>query len=151
MGRLILISLLLTVAAPVRAQDGQAVPYLIVAEGSRSGIHRLLTQVVRDGTTWEALWRRHAAGRNLPPPPVDFSRRMVLAVFAGDSEARAVKITRILRQSGGIVVWYRLDGIRPLPDGPRQTSTPFQIVSVRAMPLPVEFKPVKSFPPTVAP
>jgi PrcB C-terminal len=71
-----------------------------VEAAQMSGIDRPAQRVVRIQPEWEVLWREHArAGR--PAPPVDFSSRMVLAVFLGS------------RPTGGYsvaIIGTRLDG-----------------------------------------
>ncbi|MCX5789009.1 MAG: hypothetical protein NTX64_10960 [Elusimicrobia bacterium] len=53
--------------------------------GSASGIQQPRRIVVQDEKTWKALWAEHARGTDEEnkPPRVDFSREMVVAVFAG--------------------------------------------------------------------
>lgn len=143
---IVLLIIVGSLAAPVWAQGGRPVSYVTVAAGQTSGIRQPLLQVVRDQDAWEALWRRHAGGRSLPAPAVDFSRQMVVAVFAGESEAQKVSITRIVEEQGRLVVWYGLGEMRPLPDGPAQMAAPFHIVRLARSPLTVEFRRVKQFP-----
>lgn len=54
-----------------------------LARGDGSGISEPRRVVVRDEQAWRRLWVEHA-GAAEAPPAVDFSSRMVAAVFAGD-------------------------------------------------------------------
>lgn len=56
-----------------------------LTQGWQSGIEARREVVVRDAGSFRALWAGHVAGRSPPPPlpAVDFSRELVVAVFAG--------------------------------------------------------------------
>jgi len=152
MARVMLLFFLVSVlGAPVWAQDTRSVPYVTVAAGHVSRIRQPMTRVVRDREAWLALWRQHAGRSNLPAPEVDFTRQMVVAVFAGRSEARKVAVTRIVMEHGRLVVWWGLSDMRPLPDGPTAMASPFHIVRLSPSPLAVEFRRVKTFPVVVPP
>lgn len=53
-----------------------------IAQGDASRITQMRRSVARTDTEWRTLWSEHA-GRNTEPPPVDFSTRMVIALFQG--------------------------------------------------------------------
>jgi hypothetical protein len=61
----------------------------------------------RTAGEWDAVWKRHAPGR--PQPQVDFSREMVVGVFAGsrNSAGYSVDIVSAQDQQGTLVVRYR--------------------------------------------
>jgi hypothetical protein len=148
MSRLTWIVLIVVAAeSAVWAQDSRAMPFNTIAAGEISGIKQPLTRVVRNREAWLSLWRRHAGGR---APAVDFSRHIVIAVFAGESEARKVTIAKVIREPRRIVVRYTVGGMRPLPDGPAMTASPFHIVRLARSPLHVGFQRTKTFP-VVAP
>ncbi|KFI05547.1 hypothetical protein JN27_20910 [Massilia sp. BSC265] len=48
----------------------------------RTGIHAPRNVVVRDEAAWTALWSEHA-GKDVPLPKIDFSKKMVVGVFRG--------------------------------------------------------------------
>jgi uncharacterized membrane protein len=58
-------------------------PLATVARGESSGIVDSQRAIVRDAGQWRALWAAHA-GPATPAPDVDFTSRMVAAVFAGE-------------------------------------------------------------------
>jgi uncharacterized membrane protein len=53
-----------------------------IARGDASHITQMRRSVAHTETEWRTLWSEHA-GRNTEPPPVDFSTRMVVALFQG--------------------------------------------------------------------
>jgi hypothetical protein len=72
-------------AAP-RAQASRT-----LAEGSLSAIGRPLRQVVRTQAEWAKLWKAHGRGEEAPPK-VDWSKEMVVAVFAGSRPTGGYKV-----------------------------------------------------------
>jgi hypothetical protein len=53
-----------------------------------SAIAEKRTVVIKDTAAWNTLWQEHTGpSRTAPLPPVDFSQRMVLAVFLGRESA----------------------------------------------------------------
>lgn len=133
-------------ASAAWAQESRSVPYSTITAGQNSEIKEPVTRVVRDRAAWLSLWRRHVDGSARPAPAVDFSRHMVIAVFAGESEARKVTIASITREPGRLVVRFASGGERPLPDGPAPLASPFHMVWLTRSPLPVEFLRLKRFP-----
>lgn len=133
---------------PFVALADQAVTFSTILSGIRSGIHAQMQVVIRTPTEWNALWQRHAAGLATTAgiPKVDFSRDMVIAVFAGDAPvATQVSIVRIIQQQDQLVVLVRIAEMQP---GPAQTDTtiasPFQVVRLARSNLPVVFRPAKT-------
>src|SRR5437870_4264409 len=72
--------------APAAAQvpSGVPLPFVTLAAGTTSSIRTPRRVVVRDEAEWRALWRRHDDPAGGAAPPVDFSRDMVVGVFAGE-------------------------------------------------------------------
>jgi hypothetical protein len=127
-------------------EPSSTVPFTVVETGSTSGIREPRQTVVYDVATWTALWRAHA-GAGKPVPAVDFGREMVIAVFAGESAARTVAISRIAREASGLVVWYVQRDTGPQSDGQGVgRGAPFQIVRLARLPGPVRFTRVKTPP-----
>lgn len=127
--------------------QGPSVPFTTVLAGTTSRIAEPATVVVRDKASWMALWRRHT-GADHGAPAIDFSRDMVVAVFGGTStEVTTASIARITREPSGLVVWYSVQAIRPLPPGELGSArTPFHIVKLARSPLPVAFSFLKTQP-----
>jgi hypothetical protein len=65
---------------------GTTVAYETVARDNLSGVTARQTLVIRDQAAWDKLWSQHTAGRTPVPaaPKVDFTRKMLVGVFAGE-------------------------------------------------------------------
>lgn len=137
-----------TAAGNAASPGDSPVPMRTLAWGTTSGMREPLEVVVRDASAWQALWRRHAGASGVPE--VDFQREMVVAVFAGAAGTRrTVRITRVDRAGGRLVVLYVLQETRPLPPGEGVPgSAAYHIVAVPRSPLPVVFQRAKT-PPVV--
>lgn len=136
---------------PAGAADlpqGPSVPFKTVIAGTTSHITEPTSVVVRDRAAWIALWRRHTGSDRGAPPPVEFARDMLVAVFGGAStEATTAGIARITREPIGLVVWYSVQATRPLPPGDLGTlRAPFHIVRLAQSTLPVTFSFLKTQP-----
>jgi hypothetical protein len=77
-----------------------------VAKGEQSGIESPTQVLARTVEEWTALWRRHAGDRE--PPPVDFSREMVVGVFMGTrpNAGFSIRIVTSMEVKGVLVVRY---------------------------------------------
>lgn len=66
-------------------QSGTSLAYRVLDAASNSGVDTAQNVVIKDSNAWAGWWAQHT--RNLSPAPalpaVDFSRKMVVAVFAG--------------------------------------------------------------------
>lgn len=128
---------------PAGASDfpqGPSVPFKTVIAGTTSHITEPATIVVRDKAAWVALWRRHTGSDHGAPPPVDFARDMVAAVFGGTStEPTSAGIARITHEPTGLVIWYAVQVRRPGPPGESTPRSPFHIVKLARSTLPVAF------------
>lgn len=114
-----------------------------VAEDAFSGVHDAKAVVVRDADAWAALWAAHASGRSPAPvmPQVDFSTRMVVAVFAGQtgSACRQVRIDKIGAAAGKIVVSYEERDLQTLAICTQAASSPMIAVTLARSSAVVEF------------
>ena len=102
-----------------------------IAVGDGSGIVSPRQTIVRDAVEWRALWAAHA-GPEAVSPPVDFSTRIVAAVFAGErpSPGYGIAITGT-RPKGGtleLVVEERRPAAGAM--AAQMIVTPFHIVSM---------------------
>ena len=72
----------------------------------RSLVAKEANHVVRERAAWESLWRSHAGDAALPE--VDFSRKMVIAVFLGTKPdgCHSTDITSIIRFDGKLLVTH---------------------------------------------
>lgn len=117
-------------------------------QGVKSGVREELRLVLRDPHEWQELWRRHTAGQFSPSPPpvVDFTREMVIAVFLGEKttagytvevvEARMLEDTLHVR----VKVASPPPGVFLLP----VLTQPFHIVKVRRYDGPVAFTTIET-------
>jgi hypothetical protein len=89
-------------------QGGTATPsFRSLEKGTQSFVDSPVQVTARTPGEWDAVWKRHAPGR--PAPQVDFSREMVVGVFAGsrNSAGYSVEIVSAEDQQGTLVVRYR--------------------------------------------
>lgn len=118
-----LVALLLSIAlgsAPMK--------FTSLDRGVISRIETSRTVAVRTLAEWAALWKEHAGESK--PPAVDFSKAMVIGVFAGmrPTGGHAIEITQIEARDGEVVVTYRER--RPGPDDitTQALTYPFHLV-----------------------
>ena len=136
------VTFVLTLAAGGAAMEPSLL-FATLTAGDRSAIQTPTQVVVRTAAEWQTLWRRHTAAlTEVPAPPrVDFTREMVIAVFAGRVESSTrMSILRITREANRLVVLVRMAETQPGPE-PVGTGvrTPFHIVRIARSSLPVVF------------
>jgi VWFA-related protein len=98
--------------APAGATAGKPSPpstpiqMITINSDMMSGIDRPQQTVARTQSEWEALWSRHAPGRQAPP--VDLAKNMVIAVFLGSrsSGGYQIQITGVRREGDALVVQW---------------------------------------------
>jgi hypothetical protein len=85
-------------AADATAKNGQgkpqqqtesSVPFTVLDIGQFSGVDTAQNVTIKDDVAWNALWAQHAGGT---PPPVDFSKNIVVAVFLGQRASTAFSV-----------------------------------------------------------
>jgi hypothetical protein len=121
----------------------QPVAQKVVDTDRYSGVPEARTALVSDATAWADLWGSHKQGQDVAayPPTIDFSRQMVVAVFAGEraDSCSAVLIQKVYRTTNRLVVEYT----EPQPDPSAVCSAvithPSQMVAIPRGPGPVEF------------
>jgi protease stability complex PrcB-like protein len=81
-------------------------PVRTIGKGPTSAIDEPRQVTVRSEADWAALWKENGAGG--PLPAVDFSREMVVGVFAGTrpTAGYGVEIVRAVDASGTLIVDY---------------------------------------------
>ena len=84
-----------------------APPFRSLEKGTQSFVDQAVQVAARTVAEWDKVWKQHAPGR--PQPQVDFSREMVVGVFAGtrNSAGYSVDIVSAEDQQGTLVVLYR--------------------------------------------
>ena len=82
------------------AQDA----FVTVAKGDASGRQLAAEVVVRTAAEWKALWKEHAPTEKMPS--VDFTKQMVVGVFAGSKPTTgyAVEITGVRTEGKDLLV-----------------------------------------------
>ncbi len=121
-------------------------PFVTVAQGNASGVHEPTQLVIRDQAAWVTLWSRHRGATRDPVPAVDFSRDMVIAIFADESGTpRQLRIRQITQEADRLEVSYTLAVMGPLPEGEGASRVvPFHIVRLARSTLLVRFVRVKT-------
>ena len=119
-------------------------PFSTIEQGSASGVTSPTTLVIRSEEEWQVLWARHAAVRapTPGPPQIDFSREMVIAVFAGERTTGGftVEVTAIDVSSGAIRVTYHESD--PPPDSflTQALTQPYHLVTTPRVEGPITFQ-----------
>ena len=101
-----------------------------IARGDDSKIAFPREMIARDNAEWHSLWAAHA-GSAAAAPPVDFERRIVAAVFAGQLPSPRFQLSIVGTRRDGetlaVLVETRLLDIAGLSPAP---VAPFHIVSL---------------------
>ena len=151
MSRLAAAALLLALAAcgagedagPTELAEGPMAVRPLVPSMYRCAYAPAEDLVIRSSSKWTEVWDRASAelAQRPLPPPVDFSKEMILASFLGPGPAaRAVSIQSVERQGDRIVVTVaRRDG-EGEPHAPGRREGPGAIVAVPRSDLPVEWR-----------
>src|SRR5882672_1575839 len=126
--------LLLLASCTACAAVAVAVTFSTLAKGLASGVGQPTQIVVRSQNDWAALWSRHMRTQIAPPPPpsVDFSRDMVVALFMGErpTGGYAIDVTRIERTDAGLAVHYRTTRPDPSAMQMQVLTQPFHLVTL---------------------
>jgi len=136
-------SFMLLLASCTACAAAAPVPFSTLAKGLASGVAQPTQIVVRTQSDWAALWSRHMRTQIAPPapPPVDFSRDMVVALFMGErpSGGYAIEVTRIDRTDSGLSVHYRTRQPDPAAMQAQALTQPFHLVALPRTDGPVTF------------
>ncbi len=99
--------------------------------------------VISSQEDWMTLWQRLQEGviPSVPAPEIDFSQRMVLAVFAGEKPTGGftMAIKRVVKERGGLKVYVEEGSPPPGAMVTQVLTYPYHIVSIPRIDLPVEF------------
>jgi hypothetical protein len=133
---------------PFLPKVGDSIPFETLASDNQSGITEQRTVVVKDAATLEKLWAEHGKNRFTPPPmpKVDFTRQMVLAVFAGwmPDACHSMGITRVSSGGDRIVVDYAERDLSAFNVCAQVLVSPMQMVVVERSDVPVDFVKAKA-------
>jgi hypothetical protein len=125
---------------------GTGITFETVAKDTFSGVTAAQTVVIKDQAAWDKLWAQHAAGRTPAPsqPKVDFTRKMLLAVFAGDyaSGCRSMVIGRVAAGASKLEVEIDERDVTPVAICLPVVVQPMQVVAVDRVDADVAFNKV---------
>jgi hypothetical protein len=67
-------------------QTGTSLPYRVLDSINYSGMQLPQNRVIKDSNAWASLWAQHANNQVPAPalPTIDFSRKMLVALFSGN-------------------------------------------------------------------
>jgi hypothetical protein len=129
---------------PFLPKSGTAIAFQTLVADMRSGVTEPKNVVVRDAAAWQQLWTQHIANRVPAPglPNVDFTARMVIAVFTGNRAmgCGSMGITHVSSKDGQMVVDYE---DRSSPMGrmcPNIVTSPVSMVMVDRNDAQVDFQ-----------
>jgi len=110
------------------------IAFSTIERGSASGITTPTTLVVKSQEDWHRIWARHASVRTPTPSPprIDFSKEIVIAVFAGAQTTGGftVEITAIEESAGLMRVTYRESGLPPGSLLTQAITQPYHLVRI---------------------
>ena len=123
---------LLLAAVFAAALQSTPVTFTTIARGDSSQIETAAQKTVRTAVEWAALWKSHTAEGK--PPAVDFTKDMVIAIFAGTqpSAGYAVEIDRMQVTGDALVVEYRVRGPKTGDMVAQMLTSPFHIARAPA-------------------
>lgn len=126
---------LFLVASPSPAlQSGdELTPSETVEKFSESGHEEKANYVITSKGDWKRLWKIVHSVRSPRPalPRIDFSERMVIAVFDGEQgdSRNSISITKLIRSDDALHVFVKETAGSPLcPPGPPVTVQPYDII-----------------------
>jgi PrcB C-terminal len=126
--------LLLLASCTACAAVAVTVPFSTLAKGLASGVDQPTQVVVRSQNDWAALWSRHMRTQIAPPPPpaVDFSRDMVVALFLGERPTGdyAIEVTQVERTDTGLAIRYRTTRPDPAAMQTQALTQPFHLIKL---------------------
>lgn len=102
----------------------------IIARDSMSNVDAPRQVVAKTQKEWDTLWRLHAGDK--PAPKVDFSRRMVVAVFLGSRVTGGFRadVTGTRQDGGKLIVEWREQRPDPRDIVAQVLTSPATLVTV---------------------
>lgn len=129
-------------------KSGTAIPFESLAKDALSGVKTRRQVVIKDAAAWERLWSEHGKGRVPAPelPKVDFSRQMVVGVFAGEfgNACHSTSIVRVGSRDGRMVVEYEERDLTPVAICLPVVAQPMHLVAVERNDAAVDFLAVRA-------
>jgi hypothetical protein len=122
---------------------GTQLPFERVVKDSFSGVHEKKNVVIRDEAAWARLWAEHTAGRSPAPelPKIDFTNKMLVGVFAGDSSSgcHTIAIPHVVAGTSSIKVEVDERELQTFDVCPAVVTQAMQIVAIERSDITVEF------------
>jgi hypothetical protein len=116
-----------------------------VAKDSFSGVNAKKNVVIKDEAAWARLWAEHTAGRSPAPelPKIDFSRQMLVGVFAGESGSgcHTIGIARVVAGATSVKVEVDERELQTLAVCPAVVTRAMLVVAIDRTDIAVEFVP----------
>ena len=133
--RIVIVALLLTMSLMVtEGAVSEPVELRTVARGALSAIQKYSHEVIRDAAGWEQWWRRHSGNalKPVPPPKVDFSREMVIAVTLGRKTTGGyrIEVAGVREQDGALRVSIKRRSPPPGSMNLQMLTAPFHVVAL---------------------
>ncbi|MCC2970712.1 protease complex subunit PrcB family protein [Massilia sp. IC2-476] len=127
---------------PFLPKPDTSLSFTPLVEDSYSKIAQPRQVVVRDAAAWAALSAEHGQAR--PLPEVDFSRHMLVGVFAGNTADACTTsfVAHIVSRGGKLVVEYVERDTSQVEACAQVVGQPMQIVQLARVDAPVEFSKV---------
>jgi hypothetical protein len=113
---------------------GTTITYETVARDNLSGVTARQTVVIKDQAAWDKLWSQHIAGRTPVPaaPKVDFTRKMLVALFAGEygNACHSLAVARVAAGATRLEIEVDEHDVTTVAICTPVVSHPMQIVAV---------------------
>lgn len=134
--------LVLLASCAACAVAATAVPFATLAKGFQSGVREPTQIVIRSRPDWVAFWERHTRTQS-EPPPIDFSRDMVVGLALGQRSTGGyeIEITRVERADSRLGIYYRSRSPDPGAILTQALTQPFHVIKLPRDDGPVVFVP----------
>lgn len=119
---------------------GRPLPFDVLDSGSRSGVRDARQLAIRSEAEWRRLWQEHRPSGS-EPPPVDFGRQMVAAIFMGQQSTSgySIRVTAVEWDGAGVTVVY---ATHTPPRGAmvaQVLTQPFEMIRIDRIGTPIQF------------
>ncbi|MBI3560992.1 MAG: protease complex subunit PrcB family protein [Gammaproteobacteria bacterium] len=117
--------------------------FTVIDQGVRSGLTIPKHLVINTNQDWQELWNVHQSFRRRTPPapPIDFTKEMIIAVFAGErpTGGHSVKVQSLQITPSWLLVNLHMDTPPQDTITTMQLTQPYVIIKTAKTPLRVEF------------
>ena len=125
----LVLGFLIAFQAATASQTGPAVRTVARGIDSHISVHREV--VARTAGWWQFIWHEHTG--SFTPPAIDFSRTIVVGVFAGQAAAgTSIEITSVTQDGRATTVYYREHRPTAGSTDKAPSTSPFHLVVVPA-------------------